>query len=205
MNDNYESFKTFTSEEANAWGITHYKNWLPKMQDKNNDPETPMEDFFRYYAQGAHHHFNSTLRLYDLNEYDFGESFFTKEMFLDGINEIKRHPINENVVVYRYIPKALIKDMLQWGNSSSVKKNAILMDRGFFSTTLCLDAVRDRDYATLHGKSLFRIFVPKDTPCVYLDLISDMNERELLFAPDIKLKVLNNHMFGKYINCVVVN
>lgn len=53
--------------------------------------------------------------------------------------------------------------------------------------------------------SLLYIYVPKGTPCVYVDLISDMGENELLFAPNIKLKILSNCLFGKYIECVVIN
>lgn len=73
-----------------------------------------------------------------------------------------------------------------------IAHNSILTDKGFFSTTLSLNAVSNRDYANLKHHSLLYIYVPKGTPCAYVDLISDMGENELLFAPNIKLKILSN-------------
>lgn len=86
-----------------------------------------------------------------------------------------------------------------------IRHNSILTDRGFFSTTLSLDSVDGKHYATLKRHSLFDIYVPKGTPCVYVDLVADMNENEIIFAPNIKLKVLGSYWFGRYIECVVVN
>ena len=95
--------------------------------------------------------------------------------------------------------------MKKWSNVKLIRKNSILTDKGYFSTTLSLDSVVGRHYATLKRHSLFYIYVPKGTPCVYVDLISDMHENEILFAPNIKLKVLGSYWFGRCIECVVVN
>ena len=35
------------------------------------------------------------------------------------------------------------------------------------------------------------------------DLVSDMNEQEMLFAPGIRLKVICKHFFGKVVECIV--
>lgn len=125
-------------------------------------------------------------------------------MFDDSVYEINCHPISDDIVVYRYIPKRLIKHMLEWGDSKSLKRNSILLDKGFFSTTLSTDAVKDRDYANLRERSLFMIYVPKGTPCVYVDHVSDMHEQEMLFAPGIRLKVIGKYIFGKFVECIVV-
>ena len=79
-----------------------------------------------------------------------------------------------------------------------------MLDKGFMSTTLALSSVSGRDYATLFNHSLLTIYVPKGTPGVYVDLISDMHENEMLFAPGLKLKVISS-FFGRIIVCVVVN
>lgn len=150
-----------------------------------------------------HNVFNNIARFNDINSYDFSESYFTKEMFNDGIEEINRHPVPDNIMVYRYIPKQLIKYMLEWGNSKSLKRGSVLVDKGFFSTTLSTEAVSNRDYANVRERSLFTVYVSKGTSCVYVDLISDMHEQEMLFAPGIRLKVLGKHVLGKFVECVI--
>ena len=124
-------------------------------------------------------------------------------MFDDSVHEINSHPILDDIVVYRYVTKPLISCMLEWGGSKSLKKNAILIDKGFFSTTLSLEAVSEQPYATLKNRSLFTVYVPKGTPAVYVDLVSDMNEQEILFAPGIRLKVISKHFLGKVVECIV--
>lgn len=200
MNE-FKNYKSFSCEEAEAWGKKYYNDWMPKMQNQECQPEIPCEKFFRYYTQGVDYAFNRIIRYSSIEEYDFANSVFSREMFCDSITEINNHRLCENIVVYRYVSKALISDMKKWSKVSFIRKNTILTDRGYFSTTLCLDSVKDRPYATIKGHMLFKIFVPKETPCVYVDLIADMGENEMLFAPGIKLKVL--HRQGHYIECIV--
>lgn len=203
MDINYRSFKRFTPETAEAWGRKNYGSWLPKLQSQSYEPQTPAEKFFRYYTQGAHTIFNKITRCDSIDSYDYSDDFFTKAMLDNGIDEINHHPVPDNIVVFRYIPKHLIKRMLEWGNSKSLKRGSVLVDKGFFSTTLSTDAVSNRDYANVRERPLFTIYVPKGTPCVYVDLISDMHEQEMLFAPGVRLKVIGKHVFGKIVECFV--
>ncbi len=198
-------YKEFTKEEAIEWGKKHYSDWMPELQDQSYTPKTPAEQFFRYYTQGIYNFYNKILRYSGIDKYDFEDSIVNKEMFLDGIAEINKHSICENIIVHRYVDIDVLHDMKKWSNVKLIRKNSILTDKGFFSTTLSLDSVDGRDYATLSRHFLFNIYVPKGIPCVYVDLISDMNENEILFAPNIKLKVLDSYWFGRYIECVVVN
>ena len=203
MDIDFKSFKRFTPETAEAWGRKNYVNWLPELQNQAYEPRTPAEEFFRYYTQGVHNFFNNITRFDDINSYDFSESFFTKEMFDSGVCEIRLHPVPNDIVVYRFIPKHLIGHMLEWGNSKFWKRKSILIDKGFFSTTLSLEAVHSRFYAHLAKRTLFEVLVPKGTPAVYVDLVSDMHEQEMLFAPGIKLEVISKHMFGKFVGCII--
>ena len=195
-----KSYKSFSDKEATEWGKQYYSDWLPKLQNQEYDPETPSESFFRWYTQGIDYSFNNILRYSSIDEYDFNNSGFSKEMFRDSMAEINKHRLCENVVVYRYVFGELLSAMKRWSKLYFIRKNAILTDKGYFSTTLCLDSVKDRPYATLKQHTLFKIYVPKGMPCVYFDLISDMGENELLFSPNIRLKVIHN--FGKYIECI---
>ena len=203
MDIDYRPFKRFTLETAEAWGRKNYGNWLPALQDQKYEPQTPAEKFFRRYTQGVHYFFNNITRNHDIDTYNFNGTGFTREMFDDSVYEINCHPIPNDIVVYRFIHKYLIRHMLEWGNSKSLKRNSILLEKGFLSTTLSTEAVENRDYATLRGRSLFTIYVPKGTPCVYVDLISDMHEQEMLFAPGIRLKVIRRDILGKFVECVV--
>lgn len=203
---NGEVYKEFTKDEAYEWGMKNYGHWLIKLQDQDNMPKTPVEKFFRYYTQGIHNFFNTILRYDDIETYVFDTNELSKDMFIEGVDEIRKNVITENIVVHRYVSKNILRDMKKWGNISVglIRKGKILMDKGFMSTTLSLSSVSDRDYANPFNHSLLTIYVPKGTPGVYVDLISDMHENEILFAPGIKLKVISSPL-GRRIECVVVN
>lgn len=204
MNFSKSIYRTFTYEEAIQWGKEHYIDWLPKLQNQNYVPSTPKEEFFRYYTQGIHYVYNRILRSIGIDKYNFENSFISKEMFIDSINEIYQNKLCDNITVYRFINNDLLKNMKKWSNIKFIKKDSVLIDKGYMSTTLSLSSVKGRDYATLRNHSLFTIYVPKKTPCVYVDLISDMRENEILFAPNTKLKVINN-CFNKFIECIIID
>lgn len=203
-----DAFREFQNkEEAAEWGKEHYRNWLPELQNQDYKPQTPAEYFFRRYT-GTSHIYNDVLRYNDINTYDFTDSNITKDEIIEGSAEINRNLLSENILVYRYVSKELLKAMKEWSNLKLIKHNSMLTDRGFFSTTLSLDSVMERGYAQSKNSRIFKIYVPKGTPCVYVGLLFDINknnENEVLFAPDIKLKILVNHWFRRYIECVVLN
>lgn len=196
-----KTYKSFNDQEAVEWGKKYYGDWLSKLQNQEYKPMKPCEEFFRYYTQGVDYVFNNILRYSSIDEYDFDNSGFSKEMFFDSFVEINRHRLCEDIVVYRYVYKGLLSAMKKWSNVYFIRKNTILTDRGYFSTTLCLNSVIGRPYATLKKHTLFKIYVPKGTPCAYVDLVADMGEREMLFLPNIRLRVIHN--FYKYIECIV--
>lgn len=206
MTFNKETYREFTNKyKASEWGKEHYNDWLPDLQDQSYSPQTSAEKFFRYYTQGIDYVYNRILRYSSIDKYNYEDSSVTKEMFIDGIAEINKQSLCEDIIVHRYVDMDILKDMKKWSNVKLIKRNSILTDKGFFSTTLSLDSVKGHDYATLKHHSLFYIYVSKGTHCVYVDLIADMKENEMIFAPNIKLKVLGSYYFGKYIECVVVN
>lgn len=84
-----------------------------------------------------------------------------------------------------------------------VHKNDIIFDRAFLSTTLTPSVV-NHSYAQNYYK-LLKIYVSKSTPCVFVDLISDMHENEVIFSPNTKLKVLSAPLLSKSIECMVMN
>lgn len=133
MDFKHATFRIFNIKEADEWGRKNYGNWLLKLQNQDYEPQTPAEEFFRYYTQGVHKFFNNITRNGDIDTYDFNESYFTKDMFDFGVREINCHSIPDDMVVYRYIPKTLIKKMLVWGSSKALKRNSILADKVFLA------------------------------------------------------------------------
>lgn len=204
MKDN--QFKTFNIESAKMWGKEHYSDWLTSMQNQNNIPQTPVEQFFRYYTQGIHHAFNRALRS-SCNVQEYCEdSFLTPEMFYGAIEEINKRPIIDDVITYRYLDKGLLKKMLNWSGNRRLKTGTVIFDRGFLSTTLTPYSVSASSLVPRwRDRVLMIILVPKNSPCVYLDLISDMHENELLFSPSTKLKIISRSLSGRYIKVRVIN
>lgn len=206
MKFNKKSYRKFQNkEEAAEWGKEHYGYWLPNLQDQANDAQTPAETFFRSYTRGIHSTYSGILRETGIDKYDFTDSPNLKYEILEGVEEINKNLLTENILVYRYIYPIVLNEMKKWSNVKSIKRNSILTDKGFFSTTLSLNSVTERGYAQNKNSFIFKIYVPRGTPCVYVGLIAGMNENEILFAPDIKLKVLANCRFSRRIECVVIN
>ena len=53
MDFNRAKFRIFTLEETEEWGRKNYGNRLSKLQNQDYDPQTPAEEFFRYYSRRA--------------------------------------------------------------------------------------------------------------------------------------------------------
>lgn len=198
----YRKFQN--KEEAAEWSKEHYSYWMPKLQERDSDEQTPAEKFFRSYTRGDSSVYNRILRCYNINTYDFTDYPISKDEIIEGIAEINKNLLSENIVVYRYVSPMVLDLMETWSNVKSIRRNSILTDKGFFSTTLSLDSVSKRGYAQYKNNSIFKIYAPKGTPCVYVGLVAGMDENEMLFAPNIKLKVIANHWISRCIECIIV-
>lgn len=201
---NVSNYKEFTSEEAIQWGMKYYGEWLIHMNNEGYKPNTPVEYFFNTYKKGIHYVYNSFLRFKDDDTVDFKDDEVKTDRIYHANEEIKQHPCPEDIVVYRYIDKRILKYMKSWSNVNCIRKDSIIFDKAFLSTTMSLESVRNRDYATNRKSVLIKIYVPKGTPCVYLDLIAEMGENELLFIPETKLKVISKFIIRKYIECIIM-
>lgn len=206
---NKEVFEKFDNDTAKKWGMNYYHDWLKDAQDLAKAPATPAEWFFRLYKQGTGHIFNTSLRFgkgidttLDIDEIYMG-GFTRREMIDSATIEIEKNKIFQNVVTYRFIRKSLIADMLEWSGVSKLKKDVVIFDKGFLSTTLTPSTInKNGAYVRDHDKILV-IHVPKTTPCVYTDFLAHLNENELLFAPEVKLIILSVGLFSKYIECAI--
>jgi hypothetical protein len=204
-----ESYESFNYDGAKKWGMENYRSWLKDAQDLSKEPTTPAEYFFRYYKQGTGHMFNTPLRfgqgidgIHDIDEIYLG-GFTRREMIQAAKKEIESNKIQQNIVTYRFVRDSIIKHMLVLSGVRRLKKDVVIFDDGFLSTTLTPSSInKDRDYVRDH-KKIFVICVQKGTPCVYLDFLSHLDENELLFLPKTKLRILSVKPLSKYIECVM--
>ncbi len=201
----YMIYKNFSSEEAIIWGKKYFGDWLLNMRVYSIQTNTPLEEFFRKYTSGTGSIYNEILRG-STKRKSMLSSNDKKNLKLIRLaeKEIMKHPSPDNIVVYRYISKEILDYMKKWYKLNRIKKNCILVDDGFLSTTFTPKVIKDSSYAK-ESKKILKIYVPKGTPCVYVDLISDMHENEVIFCPRLKLKVISAPIFSKYIECIVVN
>ena len=195
-------YKEFCDESVKEWREKYYRRWLPEMQQPNSTPNTPMECFFKYYTQGSPSNFNNALRCYEKIDECFACPCVTQEMYYEAIEEISKNKLPENVVTYRYVRETILEMMLKWSRVRYLRKGSVIFDKAFISTTLTPKTVQDRLYVHKAKKRLV-IYVPEGTPCVYLELIANMNENELLFAPRTKLRIISAKPFCKDVECII--
>lgn len=219
-------FRLFEYASAKEWGLKNYQYWLKEAQCTDINifaqaeqsglaisellsarvPTTPAGNFFYFYSRGSAHQFNGALRT-DANIDEpliDSDTFTTAEMIHAAINEMEANKIIEDIVTYRFVNKCVLGFMLECSGLRKLKKDAVVFDKAFLSTTLTLKGGRQGAFYKEKPAKIFKIYVPKGTPCVYIDLVSDMNENELLFPPKTKLRVLSVRPFNKLVECVVV-
>lgn len=88
MDIDYKSFKRFAPETVEAWGKKNYGSWMPMHQSQSYEPQTPAEEFFRYYTRGAHTFFNKITRCEDINSYDFSRAFLQKKCLTTALTRL---------------------------------------------------------------------------------------------------------------------
>ncbi|WNX85243.1 ADP-ribosyltransferase [Agathobaculum sp. NTUH-O15-33] len=190
-------FRTFNEESVRAWAENNYGDWLKNIQQQDTEPDSPCERFYRYYTQGIGEVVNQHLRSGAEIDSFFQDGPVTTDMMQAAIAEMHMLPCPDDIVTYRYV------DPKVWG---LMKRDASLIyDLAFLSTTLTRDTVAQRRYACNKHSYLMEIFVPKGTPCAYVELIADMQENELLFPPKTKLRILSKPLLSKRISCIIEN
>lgn len=183
--DDKEKYIEFKShEEAKAWGITHYKNWSEKykrimqmLQDviKGSLYIAPLECYCGYSYQQV----NNFLRYgMDTHNNTYRELSDILSMVLCSAPRI-----SHDLVLYRVINDRFI-DMLIEKNKQ--KLPTPIQEKGFMSTSLIKDIVNGNE-SYVSGKNLLKIFVPKDTIGVYVNVVTSRNEEEILLFPNMFL------------------
>jgi hypothetical protein len=203
-----EKYKEFeNSDEGNAWGWMHFSDVLTP--EDNSAYESVL-----FYTGSMSRKWNKVLRRYPSIESGQFESSARGEFAEDGeqIRRIKevnsvvtQHRIPENIIVYRYTNKKLIRKLC---SAWILKRGMRFTDKGFFSTTLVSHLLMD--FANKHEcDCLLKIYIPKGTKGAYVSIKNSpsiLNEQEVLFAPNLKLEIVKvnylTHPFS--IECKII-
>ena len=187
-----QKFKEFeNSNEGDSWGGRYFSDIL-------NPEDNPYYESIFYYTGSMFRIWNKVLRRHpSIESGQFLHS--AKGEFAEDGEQIKRilavnsvltqHRIPENIIVYRYTHKKLIRKLCF---TRSLRRGMTFVDKGFSSTTLVRDLLID--FAEKHAcDCLLKIYVHKGTMGAYVSIknpISRLNEQEVLLAPNTKIEIV---------------
>ncbi len=193
----YKEFQT--SDEADAWAWANYADVLTPSKDN-----TAYMSVF-YYTGSMSRNWNSVLRHHPSIENGEFEESAKGEFCPDGeqicrIKEVntvlRQHTIPENVVVYRYTHKKVLKHLCF---PEKIKRLVHFSDKGFFSTTLVKELLVD--FANKHAcNCLLKIYLPAGLQGAYVSLknpLAKLNEQEILLPPNTKFEIVKIHRFTR--------
>ena len=191
MQNQYTKFKT--SDEVDLW-YEKYKSYFPS----DNDGDKDFLEALNMYTGSGNHIFNNHLRC-NIQLDPFYQKNFTK-MF----DKLPTYHIPDNIIVYRYISKGLLKNM---SPIYPPKRGMTIQDKGFMSTTLIKESMDNHRQSDVSLKILLKISVPAGTPGTYVGHLKNMlSEYEVILAPNTQLYIDHKIPFcDHYFKCTVVN
>lgn len=188
-------YKIFISpKEVDSW-FEKYKSYFPS----DNDTDKEFVKVLENYVGSANIAINNTLRYgTSITEDDFIQSISQKML-----DKLQTYHIPDDIVVYRYISKGLLKAMCP---SYPLQKGMVLQDKGFMSTTLFRESVNSyRDGR--NQNILLAISIPSGTKGTYVGRLENtLSEYEVILAPNTKLRIDYKIPFcNRYFKCTVVD
>lgn len=189
METKYKQF--FKSDEAEKWA-KQYKEFFPS----DSDPDKEFLYALNIYTASVYVAFNNHLRREG--------SLLAPELcpsFRKLIEKIPTYHIPDNIVVYRYISRGLLKSMCP---SYPPRKHMVIQDKAFLSTTLVRDSILPHRDSSQN--ILLQISVSSGTAGTYVGFLKDtLREYEVILAPNTKLQIDVKFFFNQHILCTVIN
>ena len=195
-----KQFKEFHSpSEVNVW-FDKFKSYFPS----DNDTDKDFLQAINLYTGHGNRIFNNYLRHKAELNLESENNNFIYSYITKMIEQLPTYQIPDNIIVYLYINKGILKEICP---SYPPKKEIIMQDKGFTSTTLIRESVND--YRRTHHSLniLLEISVPAGTKGIYVGHLKDtLSEYEVILAPNTKLRIDNRiPFFNNYFQCTVVN
>ncbi|MEG1981861.1 MAG: ADP-ribosyltransferase, partial [Clostridia bacterium] len=172
------------AKEANEWGTNHYSSWAEKhnavMESAKNIVKISLcTDVVECYCGYSYVQINQFLREgKDTENNLYREMADILSMVLSSAPRIPR-----DIVVYRMVNDDFINMLI----TNNKKENPTpVQEKGFMSTSLLKNiASENESYAT--ENNLLKIYVPKDTIGIYVNVITKRKEEEILLFPNMYL------------------
>lgn len=198
----YKNFTEFHNEqEASKWPIDYFGSWMNDIQVNN---KSNIAKLLYGYTGNMNHLYNQLLR--GLGEFDKSEvNKYNKEIDLIE-KEVSQFELHDNIVIYRYTYKNFFRSLFELSN---MQTGRILIEKGFMSTTLLPDLMRDfaksRNY-----NCILKLYLPKGTKGAYVSFGEyKLNEYEFLLPPNATFKLLAKSFSIKYrmpmYKCILIN
>ena len=196
----YTQYKEFLcAKDAEEWAHTHFSDVLALPKDSFTYQSV------LYYIGSMSRKWNRTLRRCPSIESGDFEKYASSDYASDGehigrIKEVNRfirqHNIPEDIVVYRYTHRKVLKQLC---SAAILRKGMIFAEKGFCSTTLVKDALQK--FSEQHEcDCVLKIYLPKRLPGAYASLDSPhsvLREYEMLLPPNIQFEIVKVHTFSR--------
>lgn len=192
MQKQYTKFRS--ADEVDLW-YEKYQAHFPS----DNDSDKEFLKALYYYTASANVLVNNALR-YDITILD-GD--YMQSTFQRMIDKLPTYQVPDNIIVYRYISKGLLKEMCP---SYPPKVRMIIHDKGFMSTTLIRESVNS--YRSRRDQNILLVIsIPYGKKGTYVGHLKDtLSEYEVILAPNTQLRIDYKFPFyNRYFRCTVVN
>lgn len=187
--DDKETYLEFQNqEEAQTWGIEHYKNWADKYKQvmqmsKSSIKSCLCAEPIECYCGYSYRQTNDFLR------YEKDDNYHTYRELADilSIALCSAPRIPHNLVLYRMVDDEFINMLIE---KNKQEFPTPMQEKGFMSTSLLKNIANETEpYASQNN--LLKIFVPKDTIGVYVNAVTRRSEEEMLLFPNMYLCLIS--------------
>lgn len=192
--------KTTYSQFNNPSEVISWANQFKSCFPSDSDSDKEFISAINYYTSDANVPINRFLRC---KHKDSIKASLIHNTYKQMVSKLPTYQIPDNVVVFRYISHQLLKEMCP---SFPPKKDMIISDKGFMSTTLLRSYLFDFRKAR-NLDILLVISIPKGTRGTYVGLLQDsLHEYEIILVPDTHLRIDSKFPFSsRCLWCTVIN
>ena len=188
--DDKPSFYCFESSiDAEKWGEDHYACWAKRYKeimhiaaDINRREVSYPFCTIEEYCGHVYKEINSYLR----GNYQGDSEAMYKEMSHILIMLLCEAPrIPDNIVVYRLVSEKFMSELYR-NNQSGLPT----IEPGLMSTSM-FESIVGSDEAYAQHKNILKIYIPKGTPGIYVNAVTQRSEYEVLLAPNRYLAMIS--------------
>lgn len=200
------SYKKFIdSKDCIEWGEEIYSDWAEKYKDSMGLMKQVKDDFsletspLECYCGYSYKYINEFLRTGKINNQIYSNM---TDLLIFTLCSAPKIP--ENIVLYRVVGSSTAKEIFLKN-----KNKEPFQEKGFMSTSLLENIINEYNEECVEPV-LLKIFVPKDTIGIYVNVIAKRSEEEVLLAPNnflgmIEYPYYNKEMGLNVLECKLIN